>query len=267
MYEQGVDGIVMAMVSEVLRMSTEERRELAEAACRYGHPLGPVVISVGAESAKVATDLARHAENLGATAVMAIPPLSTTVAQEELFSYYEAILASISIPVIVQDASAYIGQPMTAEMQARLLSEHTDRVLFKPESQDLTSRLTALLHATNGAARLFAGSGGANLADSHRLGVVGTMPGADVCWAVVALWKALESGDHARAGVIAAPLGELLALQTSLDAFVAIEKYLLVRQGVFTSSRVRGPVAYKLDGETAVELDRILARLQDAVES
>ena len=50
LYDCGAQGIVMAMVSETLRLSSEEREQLAEAACELGHPRGVVVISVGAES-------------------------------------------------------------------------------------------------------------------------------------------------------------------------------------------------------------------------
>src|SRR5947208_110928 len=38
LYDCGSDGIVMAMVSEVLRLSSDERRHLAELACRFGRP-------------------------------------------------------------------------------------------------------------------------------------------------------------------------------------------------------------------------------------
>src|SRR4051794_15913122 len=76
LYDCGAHGIVMAMVSETLRLSSEEREELAAAACRFGKARGAVVISVGAESSKVAERYARHAENSGADAVMAIPPVS-----------------------------------------------------------------------------------------------------------------------------------------------------------------------------------------------
>src|SRR5690349_17309619 len=76
LYDCGADGIVMAMVSEVLRLSSAEREELAEAACRFGNTRGVVVISVGAESSKVAERYAKHAETAGAAAVMAIPPIS-----------------------------------------------------------------------------------------------------------------------------------------------------------------------------------------------
>ena len=123
-------GIVMAMVSETLRLSSEEREELAAAACQFGRARGVVVISVGAESSKVAERYARHAESVGADAVMAIPPVSVGIGEAELLAYYRRIIAAIRIPVIVQDASGYVGKPMPIAMQARLLDEFgPERVL------------------------------------------------------------------------------------------------------------------------------------------
>ena len=265
MYGHGIDGIVMAMVSEVIRLSDPERRELAELACRLGGPHGPVVVSVGAESTPVAVGLARHAEGAGAAAVMAIPPMSVAVADDELFGYYRALLDAINIPVIVQDASGYVGRPMSIRMQADLLDSYPEHVLFKPEAIPIGPRLTELREATGGAARVFEGSGGISLVDSYRRGITGTMPGAEVCWAIVALWKALTDGDQERIDAINGPLSSLISLQTSLDSFIAVEKHLLVRQGVFASARVRGPVGYRLDPETAAEVDRVFDLLQAAV--
>lgn len=266
MYGHGIDGIVMAMVSEVIRLSDPERRELAELACRLGGPHGPVVVSVGAESTPVAVGLARHAEGAGAAAVMAIPPMSVAVADDELFGYYRALLDAIDIPVIVQDASGYVGRPMSIRMQADLLDAYSEHVLFKPEAIPIGPRLTELREATGGAARVFEGSGGISLVDSYRRGIAGTMPGAEVCWAIVALWKALTDGDQERIDAINGPLSSLISLQTSLDSFIAVEKHLLVRQGVFASARVRGPVGYRLDPETAAEVDRVFDLLQAAVD-
>jgi len=63
LYDRGADGIVMAMVSEVLRLSSQERNQLAEHACLFGHSRAAwVVISVGAESCHTAESYARHAE-------------------------------------------------------------------------------------------------------------------------------------------------------------------------------------------------------------
>jgi len=97
--------------------------------------------------------------------------------------------------------------------------------------------------------------------DSHRRGIVGSMPGPEVAWAIVDLWQALERGDAARADRLHWPLSALLSLQTSLDAFIAVEKHLLVRQGVLGSARRRRPHGPDLDPDTAAEVDRLFEQL------
>lgn len=266
LYDCGADGIVMAMVSEVLRLSSTEREELAEAACKFGGARGVVVISVGAESAKVAEHYAKHAEAAGADAVMAIPPVSVILGEAELTAYYSRIIHAVSIPVIVQDASGYVGRPMSIAMQAQLLDEFgPERVMFKPEASPIVPRLVELLKATDGRAHVFEGTGGIALVESHQRGVVGTMPGADLIRALVALWRALEAGDTAKAQRIHEPLAALISLQTSLDAFLAVEKHLLLRQGIFKNTIIRGPVGFRLNEETRREVDRLFERLMEAI--
>jgi 4-hydroxy-tetrahydrodipicolinate synthase len=257
----------MAMVSEVLRLDGDERRQLAELACTFGRPRGPVVISVGAESSKSAEAYAKHAESSGASAVMAIPPVSAAIGEDELVHYYERIIRATHLPVVVQDASGYVGRPMPIAMQARLMNEFgADRVLFKPEATPIGPRLSALRDGTGGRARIFEGTGGIALVDSHRRGVVGTMPGADLIKGIVALWRALEAKDERRVYHLSLPISALVAVQNSLDAFLTIEKYLLVKQGVFKNMIVRGPVGYTIDEETRREVDRLFDLVVRAVE-
>jgi dihydrodipicolinate synthase/N-acetylneuraminate lyase len=267
LYEQGADGLVMAMVSEVLRLSTDEREQVAAFVCECNTDRGAVVISVGAESGHTAERLARQAEAAGADAVMAIPPVSVALDEAELTAYYKRIIHAISLPVIVQDASGYVGRPMSIGLQAGLLDRHPERVLFKPEAVPLGPRLTELREATAGRSRVFEGSGGIALVDSFRRGVVGTMPGADLIKPLVALWRALQADDQPRADAIAFPLASLVSIQHSLDAFLAIEKHLLVRQGIFRNTIVRSPVGYRLDEETVSEVDRLFDILLSVVDN
>jgi 4-hydroxy-tetrahydrodipicolinate synthase len=268
LYDCGANGIVMAMVSETLRLDSEEREELAAAACRLGKDRGVVVISVGAESSKVAERYAKHAERVCADAVMAIPPVSIGVGESELLAYYTRIIEAIRIPVIVQDASGYVGKPMPIGMQARLLEEFgPERVQYKPEASPIGPKLSELRDATKGRARVFEGTGGIALVDSFKRGVVGTMPGADLIRGLVPLWKALEAGDAAKADRIHGPLAALVSMQTSLDGFLAVEKHQLVRQGIFKNTLVRGPVGFKLDAETIREVERQFDRMIAAAES
>lgn len=263
--DRGAAGVVLAMVSEVLRMAHGERRALAEAACQFAKPRGRVIISVGAESAKVAEDLARHAESIGADAAMAIPPVAVVLDEPELHRYFGRILAAVKIPVIVQDASGYVGRAMPISLYKRLWEEYGDRVYFKPEATPIGPRLTALLEATGGEARVFEGTGGLALVDSFQRGIIGTMPGADLIDAIVAVWQALSDGNNARAHAISLPLVALVTMQHSLDAFLAIEKHLLVRQGIFRNEIVRGPVGYHLDAQTRSEVDRLFDLLSREV--
>jgi dihydrodipicolinate synthase/N-acetylneuraminate lyase len=268
LHDCGAQGIVMAMVSETLRLSSEEREQLAAAACRLGRARGVVVISVGAESSKLAERYARHAESAGADAVMAIPPVCVGLGDAELLAYYTRIINAIRLPVIVQDASGYVGKPMPIAMQAQLLDTFgPERVLYKPEASPIGPKLSELRDATRGRARVFEGTGGIALVDSFRRGVVGTMPGADLIRGLVALWQALEKGDSARADRLHGPLAALVSMQTSLDAFLAVEKHLLARQGIFKNTLVRGPVGFRLDEESKREVDRLFDRMIAIVEN
>ena len=103
------------------------------------------------------------------------------------------------------------------------------------------------------------------LVDSFRRGIVGTIPGADLIHGIVALLAGVQAGDEQRSYQLSLPISALVSLQTSLDAFLAIEKYLLVKQGVLPNALVRGPVGFTLDEETRSEVDRLFELLMSVV--
>jgi dihydrodipicolinate synthase/N-acetylneuraminate lyase len=262
----GMNGAVLAMVSEVLRFSAAERREQWKAAVKFLNGRAPLVVSVGAESSAIAIKLAKDAQSDGASALMATPPSAFAATADEVKNYYVKIIEAVSIPVIVQDASNYLGKPIEISTYVELIDTYgNERVQFKPEAKPVKERLQELNKISDNRAKVFEGQGGIDLLDTHPLGVVGTMPGAEVPWALVGLWKALneQNMDHAKA--IHNPLSKLISFQTTLDAYVAIEKYLLVKQGVLTNMNQRGPVGYKLMPEVAKEIDKAYEELASVV--
>ena len=262
----GVKGLVLAMVSEVMRFSAAERRDQWQIVLRILDGRLPLIVSVGGESTAIAVQLAKDAESDGAAALMATPPSSFPATSFEIYSYYTAIIESVQIPLIVQDASNYMGQPLELELYGKLLEKYGNtRVQFKPEAKPVKERMVALQEIAGGKAKVYEGQSGMDLLDTHPLGLVGTMPGAEICWAIVAIWDALEAKDLPRATAIHAVVGKLVALQPTIDAYVAVEKYLLVKQGIFTSSRQRGPVSMALNDQTKSEIDLIFADLLKVV--
>ncbi|MCE1173855.1 MAG: dihydrodipicolinate synthase family protein [Propionibacteriales bacterium] len=264
--DQGVAGVTTGMVSELLRLTESERRELTEVVVAEARRGGAIsVISCGAESTRTSVAMAVHAAEVGADAVMVNPPLTAALEADELAAHFSAIAEAIDIPLVVQDASGYVGQPLSLTMQLSLLDRYGDQIYFKPEASPIGQRLSRLRDLSDGRARILEGTGGAALLDSYRRGIVGTMPGAEVCWAVQRLWTSLEAGDWGLAYGLSGILNAMIGMQTSLDAFVAVEKHLLVRQGVFASTAVRTPSSFRLDAETGAEIDRLFDLLRDAV--
>lgn len=267
LFAAGANGVVVAMVSELQRLSCDERKQIGSTVVGITHGRGPVILSVGAESTESAVTFAQEAKSAGAQAIMANPPLTTIASDPELLDYYESIIQATDLPLVVQDASGYVGKPLTMELQAELYRRHGgERILFKPEAVPIGPRITALRAVTGAEVKIFDGSGGVALVDSYRRGLAGTMPGADLIWAVKALWEALKAGDEQRVYEVSGALSPVLSLMSDLDSYVAIEKYLLVQQGVFGSARQRGPTSYRMDKMTQLEADRSLARLRVAVD-
>lgn len=258
----GVSGFAVAMVSEVMRFSSEERRAQWQLILKIINQRLPLVVSVGAESTAVAIRQAKLAEDDGASLLMATPPAIFPATSEEIYSYYRSIVQTVQIPVVVQDASNYMGQPLPIELYEKLLNEFgVERIQFKPEATPVKERVAEIQRIAGGAAKVFEGQSGMDLLDTHPLGLVGTMPGSEIVWAIKALWDALEAGEDARAVSIHEAISRLIEFQQTLDSYVAVEKYLLVKQGIFTSTIQRGPVGTVLSDATKVGIDAAFENL------
>ena len=267
-FAAGADGYATGMVSELLRLTFDERVALTEKLAEFAKGRGQFVAGVGAESTKQAIQYAQIAERAGADAVMAIPPLSSRPPAAAVRDYFAALADSVSVPVVVQDASGYVGQSIPLGVYVDLLKRYgKNKILFKPEASPIGTNLSALRDATGGEARIFDGSGGICLVDCFRRGIVGTMPGMEFLHGVVELWKALQRKDEQATYRLYFPICALvsLQLQAGLDGFLAVEKYVLHKRGLFTTDRRRQPNSWLLDEETRSELDRLLLRLDEAV--
>jgi len=267
-YSYPCNGFGLAMASELLRLTKDERVETTSLLADLNRQRGVVIISVGAESTKEAIFYGRHAERAGCDAIMAIPPISSAMPESALEHYFDSLAEEINLPLIIQDASGYVGRPIPMDLCVKLLDKYGgDKILFKPESSPLGPNLSLLRDATQGRAKIFEGSGGISLVDSYRRKIAGTMPGCDLLDGVVALWEALEKGDDQRIYSLFFPICAIVAIQAQagLDGFLAIEKYILRKKGIFTSTKRRTPYTWELDKETEQEIDRLLLQLDKAL--
>ncbi len=267
-YEHSCHGFGLAMVSELLRLTKDERVAITYQLAELNKERGAVIISIGAESTKEALFYGHHAEKGGCHAVMAIPPISSDLPDHALEKYFCTLADEINLPLIIQDASGYVGRPIGLDLLVKLLDKYgNEKILFKPEAPPLGPNLSILRDITQGRAKIFEGSGGISLVDSYRRTIVGTMPGCDLLDGVAALWEALENKHEERIYQLFLPICAIVSIQmqAGLDGFIAIEKYILKKKGIFKTTKRRTPYTWDLDKETEQEVDRLLLLLNDAL--
>src|SRR6516225_6507408 len=86
-YAQGADGLGTGMVSELLRLTFDERIALTQHVAEMSAGRGAVFTGVGAESTKQALVYAKAAEKAGCDAIMAVPPATTVLSATQLLDY------------------------------------------------------------------------------------------------------------------------------------------------------------------------------------
>ena len=148
-YSVGAHGLGTGMVSEILRLTFDERRSLIEQIVEFSGDRGAVFAAVGAESGRQALAYAVHAEQVGCDAVMAAPPLTTRLSIAAHLDYYRELADGVSLPIIVQDASGYVGSTIPLEVYLQLLNRYGEKkILFKPEASPISPNLSVLRDAT-----------------------------------------------------------------------------------------------------------------------
>ena len=261
-------GLGTGMVSEILRLTFEERISLTNHIVQFTEGRGATFAGVGAESTKQALVYAKAAEKAGCDGIMAIPPVTTSLPEEAVLKHFRTLAEEVNLPLIVQDASGYVGQAIPLRIYIQLLELYgNEKILFKPEASPIGPNLSALRDASSGKAKIFEGSGGILLVDSFRRGITGTMPGVDLLDGIVSLWNALVKGDEKTTYRVYFPICAIVALQlqAGLDGFLAIEKFILKHRGIFKNEVRRSPYSWDLDLETSSEILRLLQILDKAI--
>lgn len=259
----GVHGIVAtANASEVGYLSEGERRRVAELVVGAAKGKTRSVVGVSSSSHKISTELARHAESVGADAVLAMPPTFHTPTPEEIRTFYRELAAATDLPLILQNAIGPGATPMSAQFMAELLAELPTVRFVKEETAypaQMAGRLLAMAGDTLDG--VMGGRAGRTFLEERRHGMCGTMPACEIADVHVALWNALEASDDAGARRIFRALLPLLDFEGSYG--IPLCKEVLHARGVIASPAWRQTGYTPLDAVALEELSAILGDLRE----
>ena len=258
--QQGASGLgLFGNASEGYALEDRERIELLKHIRRAAGNT-PLVASTGHSGTQVAIELSRKAEDLGADALMVLPPSFMKTDADGLLFYYDAISKAVNIPIMVQDAPLMTGVAMPAALLARMAREIENVRYAKVEGPPTTPKVSAVVKA--GGMVVFGGLNGNFFIEEYHRGARGVMPGSDMIGYFAQIWNALESGDESTAWRVFTRILPLIRFELQPGLGVCAMKNNLKAAGVIRSEYVRHPTG-RLD-ETAI---RELAHLRDWIGS
>jgi 2-keto-3-deoxy-L-arabinonate dehydratase len=237
----GANGVVcFGLAGEVNKLTPEERKRLAAIILEAIDGQVPVLLGVGTEALHTSVELARYAESTGASGIIIPPPLTAHLQGAELVPYFRAIAAATSLPVIIQDAPAYLGIGLSPDCIRQCAQAQPNIRYVKVETgPEGTARWVTELAPEIG---VFTGSAGLHLLDDLRVGAVGNIPGTELTDVLVSVYRQRRDGRLAAAEALFRRLLPYLAFSLQdLDHYNACTKEMLVRRGILSRAGLREP--------------------------
>lgn len=98
-------------------MSAEEREKSSQTVIEVAKGKVPVVVHIGDIGTKKSIDLAKAAEEAGATAVSSVPPFYWRFNSEQIYNYYKDIAEAVDIPMVIYNV------PLAGMMSADMIKD------------------------------------------------------------------------------------------------------------------------------------------------
>jgi len=229
----GAHGFVWPqMASEWMTLTEAERLEGNEAIASTGRKLHPAIV-IGVQGPDVASAIkyAKHAEKVGADAIISLPPSESSDAKTDL-EYYKAVGGATRLPLFVQA----VGN-MSVDLLIEMYKAIPTFRYAKDEAGNPLMTIGPLRRRSSDQLKIFSGSHGRDLIDEMRRGFSGSMPAAPFADLYAQTWDLWHQGKHEEA--MAMHSRTLLILTEMLSHGPESVKYILYLRGVFKTYGLR----------------------------
>jgi 4-hydroxy-tetrahydrodipicolinate synthase len=256
----GAHGIVWPVnASQFYTLSDEERLKGMQVVVEQVAGRAPVVIGTQGLSTPHAQMFSRHANAVGADAVIAMAPYVQALLDEDaIVDYYQGISDVVDVPVFIQNHTR--GSVLSAKLMARIVQQVEHVEYIKEETFPVTHMITQAIELSGPKLKgVFGGAGGRYMLFEYPRGVAGQMPGCHVTDVMVRYWDALDGGDVAEAKRIYGLLAPLYALE-----HIKGSSYpeVLRRRGVIDAVYSRSTTVSSMDAYDHRALDDCLRDLE-----
>jgi dihydrodipicolinate synthase/N-acetylneuraminate lyase len=260
--DAGAHGIVCNVnASESWTLTDDERRQVAHTVVKEVAGRVPTIVGISGGSLAISLLHGTHAADIGADAVMAMPPPSRMTASVNAYEFYRRLGEIVPLPVFLQNHDAPLGTRLAPELVARIVNDLPNIDWIKEETIPAGHAISRELELCTGKLRgIMGGLAGRYLLDEHRRGAAGTMPACESTDVHVKLWNLLDEGRTEEARRVFERLLPLLNYEATSSG---VYKTVLHWRGVIKTDFLRSAEGNPLDGGDREELARIVNAMRD----
>ena len=121
--------------AESLNLTIAERKTFAEVAVKVVAGRIPVSIHVSALAVADSMELARHAQKIGADAIIAITPYFWNPSPDAIYDYFVRLGTAVDLPLIAYNSPSYLsGIEFTGDLTRRLIERLPNFIAMKEAS-------------------------------------------------------------------------------------------------------------------------------------
>lgn len=239
----GVSGIALfGNASEAFALTTAEKQQIAELVVKENNGRVPLVFGAGGTGIEPAVDSALWAQKMGADILMMMPPYMIKPDPQRIYDYYAAIAKAVSIPIMIQDAPGACGVAIPVDVIVRLVDEYDNIQYVKAEAPPTFVKAKKIIEATKGKATVFGGLNATFFYEELCSGIVGTMPAGEFPDVLIKVYNLYTEGKCVEARETFYRYLPFIRLGSVPGGMaMAVHKEVLVKGGIFTSSKVRNP--------------------------
>lgn len=143
---QHVHGVSTSLSSGEFGYHTgDERASIIDCVCRAVSGRVPVLAGVSELTLKATCELARRAQDSGATAVMAMPRSYFVLTEAEILHYFETLLGAVDIPIGIYNNPGATGIDIDAALYERITALDPARIVVSKDGSGQVFRTPDVL--------------------------------------------------------------------------------------------------------------------------
>ena len=219
--------------SEFYKLTEGEREQVIGTAIAVNAGRIPVVAQANHGSSKIAAELARRYEAMGADVISFAMPRLFGATDADLLQYAGRIADAVSCPILIQDFNPG-GPTIGADFIRTLHEQHPNFLYAKLEEPMIIEKLVRIRDQVGDSVGILEGWGGYYMMEAIPAGICGIMPGVPICELLDRVYRTREAQENDRAYDL---FGSLLPFVNftlqDFEVFLQVEKRLLVRRGLF----------------------------------